>query len=111
MPLNDKYAHLDKTPMHDAEVDFEQNDGFNTLTIKRHQFIPDNFVSDLKAGKMDSANKVSGDMLKVMSIPVSVIEDLKRVYGFDAMEEPIRRTISLLKALHMDAFITTDKQI
>lgn len=101
----------DTTPMHDTETSFEQNDGFGTLTIKRHQFIPDDFVAELKAGKMDSANKISGDMLKVMSIPVSVIEDLKRVYGFDAMEEPVRRTISLLKALGMDAFITTDKKI
>lgn len=97
--------------MYDEEVDFGQDRSTNDLIIKRHQYIPDDFVSDLKAGKIDSKNTRSPDMLKVMSIPVSVIEDLKRLYNYDAMEEPIRRTIQLLKALHMDAFITTDKSI
>ena len=106
-----KPAYDTTTPMFDAEVSFDQDHSTNDLIIKRHQYIPDNFVSDLKSGKMDSFNTRSGDMLKMMSIPVSIIEDLKRVYGYDCMEEPIKRTIQLLKALHMDAFITSDKQI
>ena len=100
-----------KTKMWDAEVDFAQNDGLGTLTIKRYQHIPDSFVADLKAGKMDSLNKKSGDMQLMMSVPVSVIEDIKLNLGYDMMEEPMRRSIQLLKALHLDAFITSDKRI
>jgi hypothetical protein len=106
-----KPTHDTTTPMYDAEVSFDQDRSTNDLIIKNHQYIPENFISDLKSDKMDSRNKRSPDMLHVMSIPVSVIQDLKDNYGYDAMEEPIRRTISMLKALHLDAFITTDKQI
>jgi hypothetical protein len=101
----------DPVKLLDAEVSFGQDRSTNDLIIKRHQFIPDDFVSDLKSGKMDSRNKRSGEMQLMMSIPVSVIEDFKRLYNYDAMEEPMARTIKLLKALHMDAFITSDKQI
>lgn len=113
MPSHDPkvYAAIDKTPMYDQEVDFGQDRSTNDLVIKRHQYIPDDFVAALKAAKMDSANTRSGEMLHVCSIPTSVIDDLKRLYNYDAMEEPIRQTIKLLKALHMDAFILTDKQI
>lgn len=96
--------------MFDTEVDFAQDRSTGDLVIKRHQFIPDNFVSDLKAGKMDSTAR-SGDMMLAMSVPVSVIEDIKENFGFDMMEEPIRRSIQMLKALHLDAFITSTKQI
>lgn len=73
--------------------------------------MPDDFISDLKSGKMDSANTRSGEMQLMMSIPTSVIEDMKRVLGYDAMVEPMARTIKMLKALGLDAFITSDKQI
>lgn len=97
--------------MYDAEVDFDQDRSTNDLIIKNHQHIPDSFISDLKAGKMDSLNKRSGEMQLMMSVPVSVIEDIKATYGYDMMEEPMRRSIQLLKALHLDAFITSDKRI
>lgn len=101
----------DTTPMYDAETSFDQSDSANTLIIKRHQYIPDNFISDLKSGKMDSLNTRSGDMQLMMSVPVSVIEDIKRTLGYDMMEEPMRRSIQLLKALHLDAFITSAKSL
>ena len=98
-------------PMFDHEVDFEEDRSNNSLIIKNHQYIPDDFISDLKAGKMDSLNKPSGEMQLMMSVPVSVIEDIKAKYGYDMMVEPMRRSISMLKLLHLDAFITSDKSI
>lgn len=97
--------------MYDERVDFDQDRTNNDLIIKRHQYIPDSFISDLKAGKMDSLNRRSGEMQLMMSVPTSVIEDIKNTYGYDMMEEPMRRSIQLLKALHLDAFITSDKSL
>lgn len=94
-----------------AEVSFDQDRSTNDLIIKNYQHIPDDFISDLKAGKMDSRNTRSGEMLLAMSVPVTVIQDIKDTYGFDMMEEPYRRSIVMLQALGLDAFITTDKQI
>jgi hypothetical protein len=97
--------------VYDAEVSFDQDRSTNDLIIKRHQYIPDNFIDALKSDKMDSYRRPSGEFLHMCSIPVSVIEHLKEVHHYDAMEEPIRKTISKLKALGLDAFITSDKQI
>jgi hypothetical protein len=100
-------------PIHliDAEVSFDQDRSTNDLIIKRHQYIPDDFVDALKSDKMDSARRPSGEFLHMCSIPVSVIEDLLEFHNYDAMNEPIRKTISKLKELGLDAFITSDKQI
>jgi len=109
--MKDKVSHLDPLPMFDEEVSFGQDRSTNDLLIKHHQYIPDNFISDLKSNKMDSLNTKSGDMQLMLSIPVSVIEDIKRTCGYDCMTEPMARTIKMLKALHLDAFITSDKRI
>jgi hypothetical protein len=49
--------------------------------------------------------------MHTMSVPVTVIEDIKRVFGFDMMVEPQRRSMTMLKALGLDAFIVTNKSI
>lgn len=100
-----------KLIMHDNEVDFTQNDGFNTLTIEHHQYIPDNFVSDLKAGKMDSLHAPSGEMMLALSVPTGVIEELMTKYQFDAMNARIAEIKRMLEKLHLDAFIATNKRI
>lgn len=94
----------------DQEVAFDEDRSTNQVIIKRYQEIPDSFISDLKAGKMDSVNQRSGEMMPTMSIPVAVIDEMKRVYGFDAMEEPQHRTASMLRMLGLDAFILTNKR-
>lgn len=97
--------------MYDEEVTFDQDRSTNDLIIKRHQYIPDDFIADLKSGKMDSKNARAGDMMQTMSVPVAVIEAIKRDFGFDMMEEPQRRSMTMLRALGLDAFIVTNKQI
>jgi hypothetical protein len=101
----------DTTKVLDQLVNFDQDTSTNDLIIKRTQDIPDDFVTALKANKIDSFNRPTGDMLHMASIPVSVVEMLLRDFQFDVMKEPVKRTLSMLKALHMDAFIVTDKQI
>jgi hypothetical protein len=97
--------------LYDTEVSFDQDRSNNDLIIKHHQYIPDDFVSDLKSAKMDSKNARSGDMMLALSVPVSVIEDLQRLYNFDAMNAPIAEVRKMLERLHMDAFIATNKRI
>ena len=109
MPVTNKYDHLDKTPMHDIEVDFEQSDSAGTLIINRHQFIPDNFISDLKSNKMASASERSGEFMLALQVPTSAIEDMWDQYGFDAMNAPIKEVRRMLERLHLDAFIATNK--
>jgi hypothetical protein len=109
MPLIGTPSSIDATPMFDEEVAFDQDRSTNDLIIKRYQHIPDNFVAKLKAGKMDSKNTPAGDMMLAMSVPVSVIEDIKAKFHFDMMQEPIKRSMTMLRALGLDAFITTTK--
>lgn len=109
--IDPSYTPPSNLILHDIETSFDQNDGFNTLTIKNQQYIPDNFVSDLKAGKMDSLHTRSGDMMLALSVPTSVIEELWTKYQFDAMDAPIAEIKRMLERLHLDAFIATNKRI
>lgn len=97
--------------MFDAEVDFDQDRSTNDLIIKHHQYIPDDFISKLKADKMDSRNQRSGDMMLALSVPVEVIQDMLRLYNFDAMNAPIKEVRAMLQRMQLDAFIATDKRI
>ena len=104
-------AQVTEPFLYALEVDFDQDRSTNDLIIKHHQYIPDNFISQLKADKMDSKNAKSGEMLLALSVPVSVIQDMKRMYNFDAMEAPIAEVRKMLQRLQMDAFIATNKRI
>lgn len=95
----------------DEEVAFDQDRTTNDLIIRHAQHIPDSFISDLKANKIDSVNTRSGEMMLALSVPVSVIEDMKRLYNFDAMEAPIAKVRKMLERLHLDAFIATNKRV
>lgn len=81
------------------------------LGITHTQYLPESFVSDLKRDKMDSLNTPTGDFYRVASIPVSVVEDLLKNHNFDVMREPAAATIKMLKKLHLDAFVTTNKRV
>lgn len=95
----------------DTLVSFDQDASTNALIIKREQEIPDAFVSALKREKIDTLHTPTGDFYRVASIPVSVVEDLKRKYNFDVMTAPVRDTLAMLKRLDLDAFVTTNKRI
>lgn len=80
------------------------------LSIVHAQHIPADFIANLKAAKMDSARRPTGDFLHMCSIPTSVVEDLKRS-GYDVLKEPVSETIRMLKLFGLDAFITSDKKL
>jgi hypothetical protein len=92
----------------DKLVGFKDNaDG---LLITHSQFIPDDFISQLKRDKINADHRPSNEMERVARIPVVVVEELLR-QGFDVFKEPVRETIKKLRAMGLDAFITTNKQI
>lgn len=95
--------------MYDTEVSFDEDRSTNDLIIKHHQYIPDDFVSDLKAAKVDSLRQRSGDMMLALSVPVEVIQDMQRLYNFDAMNAPIKEVRAMLQRMQLDAFIATNR--
>jgi hypothetical protein len=95
----------------DTLVSFDEDRTTNELIIKREQHIDDDWLSDIRKQKVDSANRKSGEMLHVASIPVEVCDELYRRYGFDVMTAPVRETLQMLQRYALDDFILTNKRI
>jgi hypothetical protein len=92
----------------EQKTDFDENtDG---LIIKTSQFIPDDFLQDLKQERFESKHRKSGEYMRVASIPVAVVDKWKRE-GFDFDNAPIKEIVNKLKMEGLDAFLTTDKAL
>lgn len=91
-------------------VDSDYNIGENAdgLVIERYQAIPNDFMATLKAERDANRNSAAGEMHRVASIPVVVIDKWKRE-GFDFDNAPVKDILLKLKAEHLDGFITSDK--
>jgi hypothetical protein len=95
----------------DTLVAFDEDRANNELIVKRTQEIPDEFLTSLQRERLDSISTPTGEMHKVASIPVEVVDDLLRTYGFDVMNAPVRETLSMLRRYALDKFITTNKRV
>lgn len=95
----------------DTLVSFDEDRTTNELIIKREQHIPDDWLSEVRKQKVDSANRASGDFHHVASIPVEVVDEMMRRYGFDVMTAPVRETLKMLQRYALDDFILTTKRI
>jgi hypothetical protein len=95
----------------DTLVSFDEDRTTNDLIIKRTQEIPDDWMSELASERIDSKHTPTGDFYRVASIPVEVVDDLMRTYGFDVMNAPVRETLKMLRRYDLDKFITTSKSI
>lgn len=84
------------------------------LVIKHTQDIPDDYISKLKRDKIDSDHDSTGDLLRVATIPIEVLQKWDRE-GFHIEEHlsipGLHKIINRLKAESLDAFITTNKRI
>jgi hypothetical protein len=78
------------------------------LAIKRTQEIPDSFLADLRRARSDASSAPAGEMHRVASIPVALVEHWTRE-GFDVYREPAKAIIARLQRENLDAFITSDK--
>jgi ABC-type microcin C transport system permease subunit YejB len=95
----------------DTLVSFDEDRTTGELIIKREQEIDDDWLSEVRKQKVDSANQKAGDFYHVASIPVEVVDELMRRYGFDVMTAPVRETLKMLQRYALDDFILTNKRI
>lgn len=90
----------------DASADIGENaDG---LFIKRHQFIPNAFLNDIREERENSIQTPAGDLYRVARIPVAVIDKWERE-GFDYNRAPVEEILRKLQLDQLDAFIATKK--
>jgi hypothetical protein len=95
----------------DSLVSFDQNDADEKLIIKRTQEIDETFLKDLADKRLASTNDRANDFYHVASIPVEVVDELLRRYGFDVLTAPVRETLAMLRRLDLDKFLATQKRI
>jgi ABC-type microcin C transport system permease subunit YejB len=95
----------------DTLVSFDEDRTTGDLIVKREQEIDDDWLSEIRKQKVDSVNQKAGDFYHVASIPVEVVDELMRLYGFDVMTAPVRETLKMLQRYALDDFILTNKRI
>ena len=74
------------------------------------QEISSDFLQELQNQKTAGGYTQSGEMLKMASIPVVIVEQMLKE-GVDVYKAPIKDIIKWLKTHDMDHFITTSKRI
>ena len=92
-------------------VSYEQDGAGENLYITKTQDIPDHFLADLADRRQASTNEQAGDFHMVASIPIAVVDHLLTHCGYDVMQEPVARTMRILRALDMSHFLATNKTI
>ena len=80
------------------------------LVYTRTQDIPHEFLDGLRDSRIASSHVREGEMMRVASVPVAVVE-LWRAQGFDIYREPNRAIVKRLREHNLDAFITTTKRV
>ena len=84
------------------------NETADNLIIEKSQHIPEWWVDQLKADRIESSQRPAGEMHRAASIPAIVVEKWL-AEGFDVFKEPVSKSIAKLKAEGLDYFITSDK--
>lgn len=86
------------------------NDIGGGLVIKHEQYIPDDFISDLRREREDSLSTPAGEFHRVASIPTGWVDKWKRE-GFDIYDKNVTNAdiIKRLRKEQLDGFITSNK--
>lgn len=106
--LLDMQTNINPNQFIDAGVDFHENS--EGLVIEKYQEIPQSFIDGLRAEKANSKSVREGEMMRVASIPVVVV-DKWIAEGFDFQNATAKQILSKLHKENLDAFITTEKQV
>lgn len=85
------------------------HDNADGLLVKHEQEIPQAYLDQLQAERNESMNRPMGDLVRVASIPTALYDELIRA-GYDIENEPIERTMALLRANDLHKFTTTDRR-
>lgn len=103
------FPERDMTAFHEAKTSFSEDS--DHLIIKQEQEIPSAFLDDLKDRRQDSTNTRAGEFHLVARVPEVLVLELKRRYNFDVLLEPVQETMKMLRKLHLDLFIATNKRV
>ena len=106
--LLDMQTNINSNQFIDAGVDFHENS--EGLVIEKYQEIPQSFIDGLRAEKANSKSVREGEMQRVASIPVVVV-DKWIAEGFDFQNATAKQILAKLRMENLDAFITTEKQV
>lgn len=93
-------------------IDNEVNFGETTdhLIIEKSQYIPDEFLKELRQERDESKHRRSGEYMRVASIPTAVVENwISR--GIPFWDMSAKQIVAQLHTDGLDAFLTTDKQV
>jgi hypothetical protein len=80
------------------------------IAVKGKQEVDSSFLSDLSDLRTRSANQKEGNMMKVASIPVVVVDKWMRE-GFDVFKASAKEIVAKLKAEDLGHFMATNKNI
>lgn len=96
----------------DTLVNFDEDRTTGGLIIERTQEIPDDWLSDIAKQRVDSVNTRWGDFGHLAAIPVEVVDEIHRKYGFDIMAcNSAREILNMLRRYEFDKFILTNKRV
>ena len=76
--------------------------------MRRTQYVPDWYLDELRREREDSVSTPAGEMHRVASIPVVVLEEWA-AEGFDYHRAPIEEILARLRKRALDEFITSKK--
>lgn len=93
-----------------ADVHSELVGNGSDLFIKRVQELPDGFEAALRDARQDSVERATGELHRVASVPVAVVEIWLR-QGFDMTTATPRQIVARLRRDGLDAFIATAKAV
>lgn len=92
----------------DSAADLVESVG--EVAIKRQQFIPTEFMDDIRRQREDSLSAPCGDWVHAARIPVYVIDKWHRE-GFDYNRAPVADILKKLAKEQLDEFIATKKRL
>jgi hypothetical protein len=109
-------AKTDFTPdtlkLIEFETSYHEDNGEPDCLIAQHeQDIPDWFLDHLKEERHLSSAQRAGEFHLAASIPEVFVHELRRRYNFDVLREPLKETLKMLRKLHLDLFIATNKRV
>lgn len=97
---------IDTTKLIDSDYRFDENS--EGLVLERFQAIPDQFLSGLRDERARNRNTAAGEMHRVASIPVAVVDKWKSE-GRDFDNAKVSEILKWLREENLDAFICSDK--
>lgn len=94
--------------LYDQAISFDEDHHhgkYDTLITRRDQYIPDDYVAQLKRDKINSDHNRFGEFTRIATIPVVFVEKWKRE-GFDLYNATAKEIVAKLHADGLDAFAT-----